>query len=36
MLIQQLKEILQDQTYIFRDTYFENSQIHQIKTMYKS
>ena len=35
MLIQELKEILKDQAHIFQDTYFENSQIHQLTMMYR-
>ena len=34
MLIKELKEILQDQAHIFKDTYFEISQIHLITLMY--
>ena len=34
MLIQKLKEIMQDQAHIFQDTYFETSQIHQLTIMY--
>ena len=34
MLIQELKEILQDQAHIFLDQYFERSQIHQLTIMY--
>ena len=35
MLIQKLKEILQDQVHIFQDIYFEISQIHLLTTMYR-
>ena len=35
MLIRGLKEILQDQAYIFQDTYFLSSQIHQLTIMYR-
>ena len=34
MLIQELKEILQDQAHIFQNRYFESSQIHRLTTMY--
>ena len=34
MLIQVLKEILQDQAHIFQDTYFESSQTHLLTIMY--
>ena len=34
MLIQELKKNLQDRICIFRDTYFESSQIHQLTIMY--
>ena len=34
MLIQQVKEILEDQAHIFQDTYFQNFQIHQVTIMY--
>ena len=36
MLIQELKEILQDQAHIFQDAYFESSQIHQLMIIYCS
>ena len=35
MLIQQLKEILQDQAHIFQGTYFKGYQIHQLTIMYR-
>ena len=35
MLIQELKEILQDQAHIFQDKYFESSQIHQLTIIYR-
>ena len=35
MLIRGLKEILQDQAYIFQDTYFLSSQIHQLTIMHR-
>ena len=35
MLIQELKEVLQDQAHIFRDTYFQISHIHQLTVMYR-
>ena len=34
MLIQELKEILQDQAHIFQDTYLESSQMHQVTILY--
>ena len=34
MLIQKLKEVLQDQTHIFQDTYFSSSQTHELIIMY--
>ena len=34
MLIQELKEILQNQAHIFQDTYFQSSQIRQLAIMY--
>ena len=35
MLIQELKEILQDQVHIFQDIYLEISQIHLLTIMYR-
>ena len=35
MLILDPKEILQDRTQIFQDTYFESSQIYQLTIMYR-
>ena len=35
MLIQELKEISQDQAHIFQDTYFESSQIYQLTIIYR-
>ena len=34
MLIQEAKEISQEQTHTFQDTYFESSQIYLLRTMY--
>ena len=34
MLIQELKETLQNQAHIFQDTYFESFQIHLLTIMY--
>ena len=34
MLIQELKEILQDQARIFQDIHFQCSKIHQLTIMY--
>ena len=34
MVIQEPKDILQDQVYIFQDTYLESSQIALLTTMY--
>ena len=34
MLNQELKKVLQDQAHIFQDTYFQVSQIHQLRIMY--
>ena len=34
MLIQELKENLQDQTHIFQDTYIQSSQIFELTKMY--
>ena len=34
MVIQELREILQDQALIFQEKYFKSSQIHQLKIMY--
>ena len=35
MLILQLKEILQDQAYLYQDTYFKSPQIHLLTIMYR-
>ena len=35
MLTQELKEISQDQAYIFQDRYFESYQIHQLTIIYR-
>ena len=34
MLIEEPKDVLQDQVYIFQDTYFESSQIPLLTIMY--
>ena len=35
MLIQELKEFLQDQAHIFQETSFESSKIHKLTIMYR-
>ena len=35
MLILELKDILQDQVYIFYNTYFKSPQIHQLTIIYR-